>query len=59
MISPGPGQYEEKKAIENDVMKKTQGKNGTFGCTEHRFAPTTNAPLPAATEDTPGPGHYI
>lgn len=39
LITPGPGQYEEKKVIEHEVIRMTQGKNGTFGSTEQRFAP--------------------
>ena len=39
MQNPGPGHYEDNKGLEQVVNRKTAGKNGTFGCTERRFAP--------------------
>ena len=59
MITPGPGAYQENNDLRTQVMKKTTDprKNGTFGCTEKRFAPRTGALI--SNTENPGPGSYI
>lgn len=58
-MTPGPGTYVEHNDLHMQVMKKTADprKNGTFGCTEKRFAARAGA-LVQNTE-IPGPGSYI
>ena len=59
MITPGPGTYEDGRALESEVHKRTMGKQGTFGCTEKRFAPKAGGQSIEMAVDTPGPGQYI
>lgn len=58
-MTPGPGHYEDKKELRYDIIQKTQGKNGTFGTTEQRFAPQPGQQIQTGNVVTPGPGHYI
>jgi hypothetical protein len=58
LTTPGPGHYDDGRLLEQQVMRKTLGKPGTFGCTEKRFAPKPGQTMMSAIE-TPGPGTYI
>mmetsp|Transcript_4099 Transcript_4099/g.3954 ORF Transcript_4099/g.3954 Transcript_4099/m.3954 type:complete len:333 (+) Transcript_4099:697-1695(+) len=48
--NPGPGSYKNDD-IGESLQKKVWGRQGVFGSTERRFAPTKN-------QETPGPGYY-